>query len=808
MLITNYTFDDYKQIFSIGEIITMEFLNKTVNEKASDVQKMLGSDIVFLASRDVFYFNGEKHSYSGFGASSFALSDGKVMVDVGLFAKLFGIDCSLIDDRVTIGEKSYSVLKINETAYIYVAEVAKDMGKYVYEDNRNFVLISDFNRDYVNSVDSFKSKEPIDVVWRYLHFDRLSYDDFYEALINSKKYKKHPRLFVTEEKIPFLRKRVENDSEMQKRLAHLLEDVEKIITQEPWQRNYGSLRIYGACSVVRERLMKLAVAYIFTSDKRYTERAWLEIENSLSNWGDLNFEKHALDSGVYGTGIAIAYDVFYDCFTEGQKEFIRNKIDEMYFYYCIGFYTGDLVFGGYDGMSYKNTQCNWGAVCGTSMLMCALTFMDEEESRSEFTSKCKYIATNAMQTLEHMATIVSPDGKWDEGMGYWEYMVEHLAWSMISLFNTFGTTFGLSEVPGMVDLPKQGLYLQTKNGLFPYADATWITKWNFPPEVFVYPDVCNESGIEKIYDDFYKYVNLESGYFKYLLFAPNLEALESDSVSLATDKYYKTNGLCSMRNSYDDPNEIYLGIVGGITGKYNNCHFDKGSFIFEALGERWLVDMGRNGNDTFPFLYRTETHNAVSINPTAEYRGQEMEVPAYATRFETKPEGALVIYDLSGVYARDVRNYYRGFRFTDNRTSIEVRDEFTLKEKSVIHYNFVTRADVKIDECGTGVTLYQNGKECKIAFASNISDFKIELGDVTPLGGFVGEEDEKFANGIVKRGFTSAMQDYIKYAEPVKRIRIIAEGDENIVFYAKIMPVIDGVEYKLDNNISLSDWKI
>ncbi len=775
----------------------MDFMNYTVNETAERAREMLGGDVVFLSSCDVFYSEGEKRSYNG--SRSFVAENGELMVNIALAARTLKLEYSLSAGLAIIAEKSYPTIKKNGEVYICVASVAKDMGLYVYEDNRGFVLISNEDRGYFNSIDSYESEEDIDVLWRYLHFDRLSYNELYDALKNSNKYKKHPRLFVTEGALPNLKEQVNSDPYMKGLVERLISDADALMEKAPTERIMRGIRLFGSCSQVKERLMMLSSAYLFTEDKKYADRAWAELEASL-NWCDLNLDQHFLDSGEFGPGIAIAYDTFYHCFTDEQKSFIRGRMTELYLNFCVGVYRGE---NSYNGMRKKNIQCNWGAVCGTSMLMCALTFMDEEAPDSEFTAKCKYIAVNAMQTLEHIATGLSPEGKWDEGMGYWEYVLEHLGWSMISLSNIFGTTFGFKDVPGMCDLPKLGMYLQTQNGVFNYASPSAYVKWNFVPEVFVYSRIYKDKGVEKFYDAFYKKLNLTYGYYRYLLFASRFDEDEAGCSMLDRDRYYKTSGMCSMRSDFDDPNGIYLGIVGGVTEVYNNNHFDKGSFIFEALGERWLIDMGRNGNDTFPYLKRTETHNSVAINPTADHQGQKAAVPAYAVRFESKPEGALAVYDLSEVYERDAYRYERGFRLKDDRSVLEVRDEFMLKEKSVIHYNLITRAEVTINNGEKSVTLRQNGKECKITFISNIPDFKIELGDLSPIGGFENEDHEKFANGIMVKA-----QGDVKIADPARRIRLVAEGKGEVFFSARIMPQADGAVYSEHNDEPISNWNI
>src|SRR5690554_352124 len=46
-----------------------------------------------------------------------------------------------------------------------------------------------------------------------------------------------------------------------------------------------------------------------------------------------------------------------------------------------------------------------------------------------------------------------------------------------------------------------------------------------------------------------------------------------------------------MRSSWTDPNAIFVGFKAG-AANVNHAHMDVGSFVLDALGERWAMDFG------------------------------------------------------------------------------------------------------------------------------------------------------------------------------------------------------------------------
>ena len=65
-----------------------------------------------------------------------------------------------------------------------------------------------------------------------------------------------------------------------------------------------------------EQMSMLGMAYQLTGDKKYADRAWLDLE-SVCTFPDWHPEHH-IDVGGLAVGVAIGYDWMYDAFSDEQ----------------------------------------------------------------------------------------------------------------------------------------------------------------------------------------------------------------------------------------------------------------------------------------------------------------------------------------------------------------------------------------------------------------------------------------------------------------------------------------------------------
>ncbi len=794
--LTLRTFEgDNDNSVSIDEnAIMIEGMKNTKNETDAMAKDLLGSDVMFLTRNTKFYAKGEKRDYADFGKNAY-LEDGKVMVDVKVLEYALDESFEINDGKIIVNKTSVPVVSKDGAYFADIAAVGKAMSKFVYDesDGRNFVIISGTNSTWSNNVTSEENQEPIDVVWRYLQFDRPSADDIYNHLVNGGSYKQHPRLLIKKDEVAQLKSRIDTNPQLRRILNSVLASANQYFEKAPIKREYAAdgFRIFSSCANVKTRLFDLCTVYLLTGDEKYAERAWLEIENAC-NWEDWNVSVHFLDSGEIGPGIAYAYDVLYDYLTDEQKAFIRQKVSEKYLDFCVGVYTGN---SNYDPMSYKNTACNWGAVCGASMLMVALTFMDEEAEDSILTQKCKYIVSNALQTFEHIVTAAAPEGHWYEGMGYYEYIQQHLAWCLESCDNILGKDYNFLTANGVTELTEYVMYMSTNNGGYNKSATTGVVSV-FAPESFIYARLAGKPDIMGLYADYRKAINVNSYLPQYLLFYDPEYADHNYTTTLPFDRYYSSNGVGVIRSSWTDAEGLYVGMSGGTTSTYGDTHYDKGSFIFESQGIRWSIDLGRNGNSTMPYLSRAETHSALVINPTIDSKGQAYGVNAEVIKQESKPRGAYMVYDLTGVYGEWVNDYKRGFLVSDDRNTLTIRDEVSLKGKSDLKWNLITKASLEISADGKSAVLTQDGKKLKATAICSVPDWKFETADMAPTGGWADDSS----------GFTPQQQK--DFAGTAKKLILSANASGNVQITVKLTPVIEGETYSDITDTAISAWTI
>ncbi len=97
-----------------------------------------------------------------------------------------------------------------------------------------------------------------------------------------------------------------------------------------------------------------------------------------------------------------------------------------------------------------------------------------------------------------------------------------------------------------------------------------------------------------------------------------------------------------LRGSWSDTKATYVGLKGGTTTKgREHSHLDLGSFVLDAIGQRWAVELGPPKDYTECYLqpperyqfYRASTlgHNTLVVN------GGNQKVPA-AAKFGTLRE--------------------------------------------------------------------------------------------------------------------------------------------------------------------------
>jgi len=764
----------------------------TDNETNEMAQKLLGTDIAFMTSNGKFYAKGAKSDYSAYGKDAY-YENGKVYVDTKVLGYCTDTEISVSGNNALIGETQVDATLKDGAYFVDAAKAGAALGKSVYStDNREFVVLSDSNKGYQNSKSSAQSKEDIDVIWRYLQFDRPTGEDIYEDLKKSGYINgAHPRLLIKKDEVEALKQRVSSNPEMRSILYNVINTCEGYFEKEPQKYSLVGIRLFSACYEVRTRLFNLCTAYLLTGDTQYAERAWLEMENALS-WKDWNVTVHFLDAGKIGSGMAYAYDVLYDYLSEDRKELFKTQVQEKFLNFSAGVFLGS---SSYDAMSINQTQCNWGSVLSASMIMLSLVLIDEEDEDSLLTHRCRYIISNAMQSMEHLVTIMTPYADWYEGVGYFEYTQMGLAWVLESLDNTTGKTYNFLTAQGVENFSDFVVNLTTPQSYYNYGSPPTDSSKMCAPEAFILAKLYGNYDKMAFYNDFRKNERINSFLPQYLLFYESEKAESWSLDSMPLDVDYQSTNLSVMREEWFNGSGAFVGVTYGNDGHHPA---DQGSFIFESEGVRWCLDLGRNGSDEMgSIIHRTENHCALTINPTPEKYDQDVSQRSGLVKSESGESSAFRVIDLTAPYKDWVSDYKRGFMLGDERNTLTVRDELTLKESSELYWNVLTDAIIEISADGKSAVMKKNGKTLNVTAYCTAPNWRFEIAqDLTPTGGWA----------IDPKGFT--IEEQKQFCQGKRKLILRATANGNTEIAVKFACDTEEMKYAPVENVPLSQWKV
>jgi hypothetical protein len=202
---------------------------------------------------------------------------------------------------------------------------------------------------------------------------------------------------------------------------------------------------------------------------------------------------------------------------------------------------------------------------------------------------------------------------------------------------------------------------------------------------------------------------------------------------------------------------------------------DVGSFVFDANGVRWALDLGKDGyhqvesrglnlwdraqdSDRWRvFRNSTEAHGTLMIDG----ENQRVDGMARTVRFSEEHDFPHSVIDMGEVYRGQAGRAHRGVALAGNR-QVVVRDRIEdLKKGAKVRWAMVTEAKVKVAGAGQA-TLEQDGKTLRLSVVRpegvdirtwDISEARNEWDSPNPgamIVGFVHEAgDGKIADFVV-----------------------------------------------------------
>lgn len=525
--------------------------------------------------------------------------------------------------------------------------------------------------------------------------------------------KKHPRLFANAETFARLKDSLVPGSYQRMVADDVILRARALLDEIPVSRVLQGRRLLGVSRRCLERVNLLAMAYRLTDERDYARRCIREMLEAaaFSDWNP----SHFLDVAEMTMALAIGYDWLFDVMTPGERLTIRTAMVEKSL--RLPFETRHK--------GWVKSSNNWGQVCHGGLTAGALAIMEDVPELAART------VHQAIHNVVHSMEAFAPKGSYPEGPAYWAYGTTYNVLLIEGLENVLGTDFGLSAAPGFSQTGSYPALLTGPSGeTFNYSDGGsgrspqpamhWFARrYNRPDWLLGEFDLLKERGGR-------------GGRFQPLALLWMDEPAESLQVNLPL--HWQSEGevpISLHRNSWSDVNQVFVGFKGG-SPSANHGNMDIGSFVLDADGVRWAMDLGAEGyhgiesrgmnlwdrsqdSDRWTiFRQANHGHGTLVIDGQLQHAAGNAEFVS----FSDDPAMSFSVLDMSKVYVGQAEKLQRGIALLPSK-QIVVRDEISgAVPGKKVRWGMITRA-VPRRMSDHAIQLHLDGKTLEVRMQSS-----------------------------------------------------------------------------------------
>lgn len=513
----------------------------------------------------------------------------------------------------------------------------------------------------------------------------------------------HPRLFFTAAEFDALKAKVsvpENIilSKMNGLVIKMADDVLKGGKHLEYKLDISGKRLLQVSRKAIIHISSCAYAYRMTGQKRYLDFAEAEL-NTVCAFKDWN-ESHFLDVGEMALAVSVGYDWLYDELSPSTKENVEKALKEKAFV---------PAFGREKLPWFYNSGNNWNQVCNGGLTAAAIAVCDKYPEEARIAVQ-KAIESN----VEPMKKMYSPDGNYVEGYGYWQYGTMYEAILLKILEQSFGTDFGISQTPGFLKTADYLMFMKGICGIFNFSDCgnkggSATAMWYFA-EKLGRPDLLfNE--LDFLETGRYTTFTEHRLFPLAMCFAANIDMA---SISRPSKNIWYGEGhnpVVLIRKDWTSSDtDAYLAVKAG-KATNSHGHMDAGSFVYDAYGVRWSMDLGmqnyaktekafkEQGGNLWKFdqdskrwtlsRYNNYHHSTITLNDQLHKASGEAHVKQF---IDTDSEKGIVM-DMTEVFDGQAQNVERTVRMLEDNSVVVTDKVAALSDKPVKYsWRMVTKA--------------------------------------------------------------------------------------------------------------------
>lgn len=531
----------------------------------------------------------------------------------------------------------------------------------------------------------------------------------------------HPRLLMTDNDFAAAIAGARTDPLRAELNKCIIATAEHILTAPPLRHNNGRSAQEQERYAVYD-IVTCAMAYRLTGDERFFNRARneLDTEAAFPDWSP----REDLAEGETSFAVAIGYDWLYAKLPPSERAIIKRALVDKSLSFADDSYRRNT--------GWTRNEGNHNQVCNAGLVSAALVLADEEPDLA------RRVIAGACVSMRHALSAYAPDGSYPEGPGYWTYGTTYSVITFAELESALGTDLGFQATPGFSNTIN---YYEAVEGpfgpVFNYADATddlqvspartWLATRFDSPFALRHMRSLLENFLQQ--NAFVKFDRGIQGTVVNRFFALHEVWFPGEPAGSVTnpplDSHFRgIADIATFRSAWNDTNAIFAGFKAGeISGGHK--HLDLGSFILDADGQRWAMDLGPDnvgGTYTLPgyfdssgrrwTYFRANNHSHNTVTPGDALQEYHSTAPIIA--FNSAPERGFAIADLTAAYHGDAKSLRRGIALLD-RSRVLVQDEYQPAESNLpLHWVMVTGAKIDLSSTGHSATLTSNGRALRV----------------------------------------------------------------------------------------------
>lgn len=427
-----------------------------------------------------------------------------------------------------------------------------------------------------------------------------------EASTKLVKLRDHPRLYLTHERIAFLKDKVKNGAEpYQTFWRAVLSWADRYAGEAPYAANDPKVTSPFGSREIGDRLPYFAMAYRLSGDPKYLNAAkqWMNAIVNYPTWGG---DQDLVASHIL-FGMSVAYDWLYDEFSPQEREAYAAKME----YHARILYA---LLVNVDIWWADNYHHNHNYVNTLSIMSAAVALYDVADHPDELILAAHDNFTRVLQALP-------PDGAYTEGAAYWTYGSD----AMVRYFALEEDLLGVDRMLTNAWFQSTGKYrlyasIPGYNQVIQIADVyDHRQDWYSPGVLQRLASKFGDSQSQWLAGQIIEAHQHPPVDWKNLIYY-NETVPATPPGSMPTYGLFEDLGLFTSRSDWQDPSATLLVFKAGppmghqahevlrLPKGSGHAHSDAGAFLLDAYGQYMIVDNG------YQYGWLTADHNTLTFD--------------------------------------------------------------------------------------------------------------------------------------------------------------------------------------------------